>query len=228
MLLIKKMSASKRARVARDDFTPAGTLGFRDTPCLKVFGWKQFYSHQHMVEPDSKSNVILVEEGVVASSKNVFTQSFRESEKRGYDSDEEDVTPRLTYGCTTGSVGNIDVRAWFESASDPNRATPELFLEPPCVPLPSIAISLRLLITRHTGEKAVADDVCAEMVMLIPVRNLDQFVGSQHTVSIDSREEFRQLALRVLQSPALHSKIKPYLAQMGISATALTPSKLFF
>lgn len=221
------MSASKRARVSRDDFTPAGTLGFRDTPCLKVFGWKQFYSYEHMVEPDRKSNVILVEEGVVASSKNVFTQTFRDADF-AHDSGEEDVKPRLTYGCTTGSVGNIDVRAWFESASDPNRATPELFLEPPCVPLPSIAISLRLRITHHSGEKAVADDVCAEMVMLIPVRNLDQFVGSQHPVSIDSREEFRQLALRVLQSPALHSKIKPYLEQMGISATALTPSKLFF
>ena len=219
------MSTSKRSRVSRDDFTSTGALGFSDTPCLKVFGWKQFYSHKLMVEPDSKSGVMLVEEGVVASSKNIFTQTFRDNVNDAY---EEDVKPSFTYGCVTGGVGNILVRAWFESASDPNRATPELFLEPPCVPLPSIAISLRLRIMHHSGEKAIADDVCAEMVMLIPVRSLDQFVGSQHSVSVDSREGFRQLALKVLQSPVLHSKIKPYLAQMGISATALTPSELFF
>ena len=219
------MSASKRSRVSQDDFTSAGALGFSDTPCLKVFGWKQFYSHTLMVEPDRKSRVMLVEEGVVASTKNIFTQTFRDAVNDPY---EEDVKPIFTYGCTTGSVGKIEVLAWFESASDPNRATPELFLEPPCVPLPSIAISLRLRITNHSGEKAVADDVCAEMVMLIPVGSLNQFVGSQHSVSVDSRDGFHQLALKVLQSPALHSKIKPYLAEMGISATALTPSELFF
>lgn len=175
----------------------------QSVPSIKIINWSK-----ESELPDDATRTLIRDETIYCSKKVLKEIVWKE--------DEDGEITDQKIGELWSNLSNIVITASvYTEASN----IPELFLEPPALPVPFIAIQIRL---------NVDDDQYSSLVSLVSVEALEKLLPNSPRVQIDSKQALREVVTAVLNTDQMYSQLKPYLDEFGISKSAISPYRIVF